>query len=77
MQKYEEEGVLPLTYQNARMLVTKFFDKVKLKLAIVSTVESGLVTPRDRKKSDEYAGVTNKPNYNMMYLYGKAISRGF
>ena len=33
--------------------------------------------PKGPKKPDEYAGVTNKPNTNTMYLNGRAISREF
>ena len=34
-------------------------------------------SPEGPKKSDEYAGVTNKPNANTMHLNGRAFSRGF
>ena len=31
--------------------------------------------PKGQKKSDEYSGVTNKPNTNIIHLNGRAISR--
>jgi len=33
--------------------------------------------PKGPKQSDEYAGVTNKPNAKIMHFNGRAISRGF
>ena len=33
-------------------------------------------SPEGPKKSDEYAGVTNKPNADLICLNGRVISRG-
>ena len=33
--------------------------------------------PKGPKKSDEYAGMTNKPNANIMHLNGRVIFRSY
>ena len=35
------------------------------------------LSPQGIEKSNEHAGVTNKPNANIMHSNGRPISRGF
>ena len=47
------------------------------KWVLSCTVKSGLFVTQGTKKSDKYAAVTDKPNTNIMYSNGRAISSGF